>query len=80
MILQYYNGVHEVDKINISQLKSPFRGNGQFGPNLVKHCDTLYGQVHKYGAAFGCGVGILMAVPFSSIILFQKQNQKNDLV
>ena len=33
------------------------------------------GHVHKY-AAFGCGVDILMAVTFLSIILFQKKNQK----
>ena len=78
--MQHYDGVHEVDKINISQLKSPFRRNGPFGPNLVKNCDTLYGHVHKYEAAFGCGVDILMAVTFLSIVLFQKQNQKNDLV
>ena len=35
-------GIHEVEKININQLKSPFRENGQFGPNFVKNCDTLY--------------------------------------
>ena len=35
-------GPDEVDKINISQLKSPFRGHGQFRSNLAKNCDTLY--------------------------------------
>ena len=37
---------------------------------------TLNGHVHKYETAFGCGVDILMAVTFLSIVLFQKQNQK----
>ena len=41
MILLYYDGVHEEDKINTSQLKSRFRGNGQFEPNLAHNCDTL---------------------------------------
>ena len=36
----------------------------------------LCGHVHKYEAAFACGVDILMAVTFLSIVLFQKQNQK----
>ena len=33
----YYDEVHEEDKINVSQLKSPFRGNGQFEPNLAQN-------------------------------------------
>ena len=37
---------------------------------------TICGHVHKYEAAFGCGVDILMALTFLSIVLFQKQNQK----
>ena len=41
VILLHYDGVHELDKINTSQLKSPFRGNGQFEPNLAQICDTL---------------------------------------
>ena len=36
----------------------------------------LIGHVHKYEAAFGCGVDILIAVTFLSIVPFQKQNQK----
>ena len=42
MILLYYDGLDEVDKSNISQLKSPFRGNGEFGPNLSQNYATLY--------------------------------------
>ena len=42
VILQYYDGVHEEDKINVSQLKSSFRGNGEFGPNLSQNYATLY--------------------------------------
>ena len=38
--LLYYDGIHEVDKINTCQLKSPFRENGQFHPNLDQNCDT----------------------------------------
>ena len=41
VILLYYDGVHKVDKINTSQLRSPFRGNGQVEPNLAQNCDTL---------------------------------------
>ena len=41
VILLYYDGVHEVDKINTSQLRSPFKGNGQVEPNLSQNCDTL---------------------------------------
>ena len=41
VVLLYYDGVHEEDKINTSQLKSPLRGNGQFEPNLAQNCDTL---------------------------------------
>ena len=37
MILLYFDGVHEMDKINISQLKSLFRGNWGFGPNLSQN-------------------------------------------
>ena len=35
------NDSQEVDKINISQLKSLFKGNEQFGLNLAKNCDTF---------------------------------------
>ena len=42
MILWYYDGVQEVDKINISQLKSLFGGNGEFGPNLSESYTTLH--------------------------------------
>ena len=35
-----------------------------------------HGHVHKYEAAFGYGVDILMAVTFLSIVLFQKLNQE----
>ena len=42
--------------------------------------DVVLGQnlshVHKYEAAFGCGMDILMAVTFLSIVLFQKQDRK----
>ena len=41
VILLYYDGVHEIDKINTTQLKSPFRENGQFEPNLGQNFDTL---------------------------------------
>ena len=34
--------VYEVEKINISQLKSPFRGNGEFGPSLSQNYAALY--------------------------------------
>ena len=34
--------MHEEDKINISQLKSPFRGTGEFGSNLSQNYATLY--------------------------------------
>ena len=47
MILQYYDRVQKIDKININQLKSPFRGNGQFGPNLAPNCDTLYLMIYS---------------------------------
>ena len=42
-ILQYlyYDGVKEVDRINTSQLKSPFRENGQSEHNLAPNCGTL---------------------------------------
>ena len=55
---------------------------GQIANSLefIPHQITAFGHVHKYEAAFGCGVDILMAVTFLSIVLFQKQNQKNDLV
>ena len=42
--------------------------------NFLSHCKL--GHVHKYETAFGCGVDILMAATFLSIVLFQKQNQK----
>ena len=42
VILLYYDEVHEEGKINASQLKSPFRRNGQFDPNLAQNCDTLF--------------------------------------
>ena len=42
----------------------------------VKGQKIVQGHVHKYEAAFGWGVDILMAVTFLSIVLFQKQNQK----
>ena len=41
VILLYYDGVHEVDKINTNQWRSPFRGNGQVEANLAQNCDTL---------------------------------------
>ena len=37
-------------------------------------------HVHKCEAAFRCGVDILMAVAVLSIVIIQKQNQKNDLL
>ena len=40
----------------------------------------IYEHVHKYEAFSGCGVDILIAVTFLSIAVFQKQNQKTDLV
>ena len=43
---------------------------------VLKIRGKWHGHVHKYEAAFGCGVDILMAVTFLSIVLFQKQNQK----
>ena len=42
VILQCEDGMHEVDKINISQLKSPFRVNEEFGPNFSQNYATLY--------------------------------------
>ena len=39
VILLYHNGVHKADKINTSQLKSLFRGNGQFEANLTQNCE-----------------------------------------
>ena len=42
VILLYIDEVHEEGKINASQLKSPFRRNGQFDPNLAQNCDTLF--------------------------------------
>ena len=41
VILLYYDGVHEVDKISTSQWRSPFKGNGQVEANLAQNCDTL---------------------------------------
>ena len=41
MILLYYDRVHKEDKINTSQLTSPFSGNGQRERNLAQNCDTL---------------------------------------
>ena len=41
VITLYYDGVHEVDKLNTSQLKSPFKGNWQVEPKLAQNCDTL---------------------------------------
>ena len=41
VILLYYDRVHEIDKINTNQLKSPFRGNGQLEPNQGQNFDTL---------------------------------------
>ena len=40
------------------------------------HWDSCNRLVHKYEAAFGCNVDVLMAVTFLSIVLFQKQNKK----
>ena len=42
VILLYYDGVHEEGEINTGQLKSPFRGNGEFESNLAQNCDTLW--------------------------------------
>ena len=42
VILQYYDWEDEVDKINISQLKSPFRRNWKIRPNLGQNYATLY--------------------------------------
>ena len=33
----FYDGAHEGDKINISQLKYSFTGNSQFEPNLAQY-------------------------------------------
>ena len=41
VILLYFDGVQEEDKINTSQSKSLFRRNGQFDPNLATNDDTL---------------------------------------
>ena len=43
---------------------------------LLSMLKSTVGHVHKYEAAFGYGVDILMAVTFLPIVLFQKQNQK----
>ena len=44
--------------------------------NITNFVLISQGHVHKYEAAFGWGVDILMAVTFLSIALFWKQNQK----
>ena len=44
--------------------------------NLAPCIQSTLGHVHKYETAFGCGVDILMAVKFLSIVIFQKYNQK----
>ena len=40
MIL-YYDGVHEVDKINISPLNLPFTRNLEIGPSMSQNYATL---------------------------------------
>ena len=47
---------------------------------VLKIRGKWHGHVHKYEAAFGCGVDILMVVTFLSTVLFSETKSKNDLV
>ena len=67
-------------KIFTDYLKQPLENTFFINPTtpegVKSEIKTLKGHVHKYEAAFDCGVDILMAVTFLPIVLFQKQNQK----
>ena len=71
-------GVHEVDKINSSKLKIPFRGNGQFEPNLVQNCDTLclpYCKKFTYCSVMRKNRWTVVLINFLKISPFQAKGQ-----
>ena len=74
---QHYDGIHEIDKINVRQFfkKSPVRANWQFGPDLTQICDTLYLMICSTARIFlRCG----SIMEYSRQTKYQSIFSKND--
>ena len=71
---------HNQKKVFTDYLKQPLENTFFINPTtpegVKSEIKTLKGHVHKYEAAFDCGVDILMAVTFYLLFFFRNKIKK----